>query len=311
MTNTIQTDALTRRFGPLTALDQLNLQVPKGTVFGVLGPNGAGKTTLIRLLLGLLSPTSGSAEVLGYDIVSQSHQIRQYSSALLEHDGLYERTSAERNLTFWGRSCRMSTTEIQCRIQEVLELFGLYERRKDIVGEWSRGMKRKLAVARALMNKPDLLFLDEPTSGLDPVSAADMRHHLTEIVSQQGVTVFLNTHNLAEAEQLCQQIAVLSQGRLLACDTPERIRQSASSNEVVIAGSCWPDLAPLRDIAGIKSLAEQANGDLVVSLQSGGLMAPLIHDLVVSGAQIEEVRRNTASLEQALLTLVEGNSNGA
>ncbi|MHB1461406.1 MAG: ABC transporter ATP-binding protein [Armatimonadota bacterium] len=307
----IQTHELTRSFGSLIALNDLNLQVPQGTVFGVLGPNGAGKTTMIRLLLGLLRPTSGKAEVLGYDISTQSHQIRQYTGALLEHDGLYERTSAEHNLMFWGRACRMSSSDIRSRIQIVLELFGLYERRKDILGEWSRGMKRKLAVARALMNEPNLLFLDEPTSGLDPVSAAEMRHHLSDIVNQQGVTVFLNTHNLAEAEQLCQQIAVLSSGRLLACDTPENIRRSASSNEVLITGSDWPDMAMVQDIPGIISLTPHPNGHLQVTLEQGAGVAPLIKELVMAGASIEEVRRDTASLEQALLTLVEGKPNGA
>ena len=307
----IQTNNLRRVYGDIVAVDALNIEVPKGTVMGMLGTNGAGKTTIIRMLLGLVAPTAGTAEVMGYDIKTQSYNVRQLSGALLEHDGIYERTSAEHNLLFWGRACHMSSQQIQSRIQQVLELFGLYERRKETVGEWSRGMKRKLGVARAMMNEPSMLFLDEPTSGLDPVSASEMRNHLSQIVQQQGVTVFLNTHNLSEAEQLCQQVAVLSKGHLLAYDTPRNIRSSASNNDVIVSGTNWPSMDSICSMSGVENASLQNDTELVLKLYKDAPMAPIVKELVLADAQIEEIRKNTVSLEQALLSLVEADKDGA
>jgi len=164
----IRAEKLTRVFGAVRALDGLDLEVPPGIVFGFLGPNGAGKTTTIRLLLGLLEPSGGRAAVLGLDTRSGADGIRDRSGALLEHHGLYERLSAEDNLAFYARAWRLSGDARRRRIRELLESLGLWERRAEPVGRWSRGMKQKLAVARALLHRPSLLFLDEPTAGLDP-----------------------------------------------------------------------------------------------------------------------------------------------
>ena len=220
----IQTDHLVRNFGSTRAVDDLTLSVPSGIVFGFLGPNGSGKTTTIRLLLGLLEPDAGRAEVLGYDTRTQGDEIRQRTGALLEHTGLYERLSAEDNLEFFGRAAAMPAGERRRALEELLTDLGLWERRREAVGNWSRGMKQKLAVARALLHRPPLIFLDEPTAGLDPVAAAALRDDLQGLVQRQGVTVFLTTHNLAEAERLCAQVGVIREGRLLAVDTPARLR---------------------------------------------------------------------------------------
>ena len=168
----IQTRDLTRAFGEVRAVDGISFEVPAGSVFGFLGPNGSGKTTTIRLLLGLLKPTSGSASVLGFDTQTQADEIRLNCGALLEHTGLYERMSAEDNLEFYGRVWRIPATERKERIKNLLESLELWDRRKDNVVQWSRGMKQKLAVARVLLHRPKLIFLDEPTAGLDPVAAA-------------------------------------------------------------------------------------------------------------------------------------------
>ena len=164
----IDTKNLTRTFGTVTAIQDVSIQVPAGIVFGYLGPNGSGKTTTIRLLLGLLEPSSGSAEVLGYDTVRQAQVIREQSGALLEYTGLYERMSAEDNLEFYGRAWHIPANERKARIQELLTGIDLWDRRKDTVRDWSRGMSQKIAVARALLHRPPLVFFDEPTPGLDP-----------------------------------------------------------------------------------------------------------------------------------------------
>jgi ABC-2 type transport system ATP-binding protein len=228
----IRTRGLARQFASVHAVDDLTIEVPAGVVFGFLGPNGAGKTTTIRLLLGLIDPTSGSAEVLGFDTRKQSDEIRARCGALLEHSGLYERLSAEDNLRFYGRVARMPRNELDQRIEELLRHMDLWERRAEPVIKWSRGMKQKLAIARAVVHRPGLVFLDEPTAGLDPVAAAGLRKDLASLASQQGATIFLTTHNMAEAEKLCHLVAVIRQGKLLAVGNPAELRARGGQNSL-------------------------------------------------------------------------------
>jgi ABC-2 type transport system ATP-binding protein len=227
---------LTRDFGALRAVDQISFEVPLGTVFGFLGPNGSGKTTTIRLLLGLIEATSGEAEVLGMNVRRQADDIRAASGALLEHTGLYERLTAEDNLDFYGRVWRMPAVQRKARIQAVLEDIGLWERRRETVGTWSRGMKQKLAVARAMLHQPRLIFLDEPTAGLDPLAAAALRDDLEGLARLQGVTVFLTTHNLPEAEKLCSQVAVVRGGKLLMVGAPDELRMRTGGPRLEVVG---------------------------------------------------------------------------
>ena len=203
MNTVIRINHLTRDFGRVRAVDDLSLEVPAGIIFGFLGPNGSGKTTTIHLLLGLPEPTTGRAEVLGFDTNTQADEIRARAGALLEHDGLYEQMTAEDNLEFYGRVNRMPSVERQTRIKDLLTQMNVWDRRKERIGKWSRGMKQKLAVARDLMHHPRVLFLDEPTAGLDVVAAAALRDDLANLTAREGVTVFLSTHNMAEAEKLC------------------------------------------------------------------------------------------------------------
>ena len=192
----IRASALTRQFSSVRALNDLTIEVPAGVVFGFLGPNGSGKTTTIRLLLNLIEPTGGRAEVLGFDTRTHGHEIRSRCGSLLEHSGLYERLSAEENLRFYGRVAHMTERDMDRRIEDLLTHMGLWDRRKEPVVKWSRGMKQKLAIARAVLHRPDLVFLDEPTAGLDPVAANDLRKGLAALVSQQGTTIFLTTSDL-------------------------------------------------------------------------------------------------------------------
>jgi len=304
----IDTNALTRAFGARAVLDDLTLRVPAGSVFGLLGPNGAGKTTTIRLLLGLLEPTSGSACVLGLDPRSGGDGIRQRSGALLEHAGLYERLSAEDNLEFHGRICRLPRTARRERIDELLTHLGLREHRREVVATWSRGMKQKLAIARAMLHRPELLFLDEPTAGLDPIAAAALRDDLAALVSREHVTVFLTTHNLAEAEALCAQVGVLRAGKLLAIGTPQEVRSGGRRAQVEISGRGLSDalvsiVARRLEVRSV-SVAEPG-ARLAIELRPGADIAGVVAAIVGGGGEVEEVRRGPATLEEAFRTLVE------
>jgi len=228
----IRTQSLTRCFGDVRAVDGLTIQVGRGEIFGFLGPNGAGKTTTIHLLLGLLKPTAGTAEVLGYDAQREGSAVRERTGALLEHSGLYEQLTAEENLEFYARAWRLGGPERAVRIRELLEWVGLWERRSDRVSTWSRGMKQKLALARTLLHRPALVFLDEPTAGLDVIAATEVRDKLRELVPNDGTTVFLTTHNMVEAERLCHRVGIVREGRVLAVDTPAALVQETGADDL-------------------------------------------------------------------------------
>ncbi|MGQ9585939.1 MAG: ABC transporter ATP-binding protein [Anaerolineae bacterium] len=302
----IRTEGLTRTFGPVRAVDGLTLEVPVGAIFGFLGPNGAGKTTTIRLLLGLLEPTAGRAQVLGFDTRTQADAIREHAGFLLEHHGLYERLTGEDNLDFWGRIYHLSKAERQARIGELLNHMGLQDRWKENVGTWSRGMKQKLAVARALLHRPRLIFLDEPTAGLDPVAAATLREDIRALAEREGVTVFLTTHNLTEAEKLCSLVGVIRKGVLLTVGHPDSLSAHARVPQVEVSGRGFTEamLEALRARPEV-SAARIEDNRLIVDLQEQADTSPLVSLLVRAGAEVGEVRRTRASLEDVFLTLME------
>jgi len=302
----IRIENLKHLFGQVKAVDGLSLSVPAGMIFGFLGPNGAGKTTTINILLGLLEPTEGGAEILGFDIRTQADEIRSRTGALLEHTGLYEQMSAEENLEFYGRVWRMPAPERDARIKELLSLMGLWERRSDSAGKWSQGMKQKLALARALMHRPLLLFLDEPTAGLDVAAATAIRNDLANLARNEGVTIFMTTHNMAEVEKLCSQVAVIRQGKLIAVDSPDELRKKTGSPQIEVIGKGFTeDVLTLLEKRTEVSGTELDNNHLIIYLQVDTDTAPLVNLMVSEGVQIEEVRKGKASLEQVFLTLME------
>jgi ABC-2 type transport system ATP-binding protein len=309
--NAIQTNQLTRSFGNLKAVDRLSLEIPRGTVFGFLGPNGSGKTTTIRLLLGLLDADKGSAQVLGFDTKKQADDVRVRSGALLEHHGLYERLSAADNLEYYGRIWHMSKVDREKRIQELLEPLDLFNRRDEPIGRWSRGMKQKLAVARTLMHRPELIFLDEPTAGLDPVASATLRDDLTKLVAQEGVTIFLTTHNLAEAEKLCTQVGVINRGQLLATGSPSDLRSRTSAPRLYVTGQGIDSqvVESLKSNSLVIKVQKQ-NGKLTMDLNDLSRSHEIVTQLVGVGVQIDEVRKETADLEDIFLQLVEEEKGG-
>src|SRR6266566_1404305 len=222
MRGVVRTEKLTKRFGALTAVDGIDLEVHEGEVFGFLGPNGAGKTTTLRLLCALIAPTSGTAEVAGFRLGAQDEQIRASVGILTEQPGLYERQSAQDNLLFFAALFGLSASVAREQTERYLRLMGLWDRRTEAVATFSRGMKQKMAIARAALHEPRIIFLDEPTTGLDPDAARTVREFITQIRGE-GRTVFLCTHNLDEADRLCDRIAFFRQS-VIRIDTPDHLR---------------------------------------------------------------------------------------
>jgi ABC-2 type transport system ATP-binding protein len=300
----IRTNEITRDFGKVRAIDRLSIEVPSGIVFGFLGPNGSGKTTTIHLLLGLLEPTSGKAEVMGFDTVTQAGEIRSKAGALLEFSGVYERLSAIDNLEYYGRIWKMSAADRRARSKELLDHMGLWERRNDKVGKWSKGMKQKLAVARTIYHSPRLVFLDEPTSGLDPVAAAALREDIESLVHREKSTVFLTTHNLPEAEKLCDRIGIINKGKLIAAGSPEDLRHKAIKPRIEVVGRGFNEslvisLRSMPEIAGV----EIKNDRLMIDLHDEKQASEAVSRVISAGGKVEEVRK--ASLEEAFLSLME------
>lgn len=304
MENTIQIEHLSHRFDGRLALRDLSLEVRKGEVFALLGPNGAGKTTTIRLLNGLYKPTSGTMRVFGKDPVTAGSQVRQETGVLTETSALYERLTARENLVFFGRLYGIPESVLLKRTDEFLRFFALDSRADDRVSTFSKGMKQRLALARAFLNLPRILYLDEPTSSLDPESAQQV-HALIESISKQDErTVFLCTHRLEEAERLADRVAILNSGNLLAQGSLEELRQHFSPG-------LWVDielLNPLdrgldyRKINGLKAF--ETNGSkLHVQVQEENVIPLLVTQLVEHKAQIMSVKPQKISLEDIYFKL--------
>lgn len=303
----IRTNALTRRFGSDPVVDALDLEVPEGTLFGFLGPNGAGKTTTIRLLLGVLEPTSGHAEVLGHDVAHEGEEIRRQTGVVLDHSGLYLSLTARENMEFFADIWDIPRGVATRREQELLERFGLWERRDDRVGEFSRGMRQKVAVARALLPQPRLLFLDEPTSGLDPQATESFREQLVSLARDNRTTVFLTTHDLAEAEEVCDLVGVIRSGRLLAVGAPTALGGDRSGVvNIRIAGYGFTEtlvasIARRRDVLSV----DLGAGEMVVRLRAPEDAPAVVEGVVQAGGRVRGVREEQASLRDAFLGLME------
>ncbi|MCP4542706.1 MAG: ABC transporter ATP-binding protein [Chloroflexi bacterium] len=225
---TIKVSDLTRDYDGLRAVDHISFETRSGEIFGFLGPNGAGKTTTIKMLTGQLRPTSGTAHVAGCDVVEERQQLQPQIGVVFEHQNIYERLSARDNLRFAARLYGVP----KARVEEMLARVGLAERADDKSKNYSSGMKQRLLIARALLHEPRVLFLDEPTRGLDPHIARGIRAFIAEL-AQQGVTVFLTTHYMEEADQLCDRVAIIDQGRIVALDTPARLKAEFGEGEKV------------------------------------------------------------------------------
>jgi len=231
MDEAIELVNLTKSYGKLVAVNNVNMQVHKGEFFGLLGPNGAGKTTIVRLITGLTKPSSGKVLVAGHDMSTEPVQVKKGFGLIPETSNLYNDMSAWENLIFTSKLYGIRKEEASRRSLELLELFGLKDRLGGKVGQFSKGMKRRLAIAMALIHRPRILFLDEPTGGLDVQSSRLIRQILRQL-HIDGVTIFMTTHYIEEADQLCNRVAIINQGSIVALDTPEKLR--SSTPEVVI-----------------------------------------------------------------------------
>jgi ABC-2 type transport system ATP-binding protein len=228
----IQASDLTKSYEEILAVDHINFEVKRGEIFGFLGPNGAGKTTTIRILTGLSKPTEGKASVLGFDINSEIVEAKRHIGVVPEISNLYDEFSAIDNLLFMAQLYGVPRPQRRKRAEELLKTFGLYERKDSPFRTFSRGMKRALTIAAALIHNPKILFLDEPTVGLDVVAARSLRN-LIHNLRQQGITIFLTTHYLEEADLLCDRVAILVKGRIIKIDTPRVLKASAEEESVI------------------------------------------------------------------------------
>lgn len=301
----IETAQLARSFGSIHAVDNLNLSVFPGEIFGMLGHNGAGKTTTIRLLNGVLEPTGGMLRVLGLDPTTHGPQVRARTGVLTETSSLDERLSAWDNLAFSGAIYGISKATLPERVSALLGTFGLAERSQERVAAYSKGMKQRLALARALLHAPELIFLDEPAAGLDPVATRQLHDLILRLSREEGRTVFLCTHNLAEAQRLCDRVAVLQQGRLLALGTPVELAQ-----RIVPEVQLRLELDPA-DIAQARQVMDRIGGH-VVQVEAAALIVDgvpririptLVATLVQAEVRIYRVDYAEPSLEDVYFAL--------
>jgi ABC-2 type transport system ATP-binding protein len=307
--NVIRTAGLTKRFpatekgGPENvAVEELTLKVRQGEVFGFLGPNGAGKTTTVRMLCTLIAPSSGQAWIAGRQLGQENEAIRANVGILTETPGLYARLDATTNLSFFAKL--YGVKDVEGQVGKYLKMLGLWERRHEPVGSFSKGMRQKLAIARSLLHEPPLLFLDEPTSGLDPEAARIVRNFIADLRGQ-GRTIFFCTHNLDEADRLCDRIGVIKQ-RLIRVDTPARLRQSLYGSSVLIRLRA---IAP-EHVTAVQALpfvqeVHRADNGLSIKLDDPDRNNPqLVRALVSAGADIQFVEEVEHSLESVYFDLM-------
>ena len=303
----ILTEQLTRTFRSLHAVDNVDLAIAPGMIFGVLGPMGAGKTTLVRLLLGLLAPTSGTAYMLGYDVRTQADAIRARTGVVLQSSGLYDDFTELENLELYARIWHLPLPDRTNRIEMLLHRFDLWSRRHERVGNWSPGMKHELAIARALVHRPALLILDEPALGLDEPARDVLHRELAGLVRNEGATILLTTKDVAEIVTFCDEVAVMDHGRIVAAGTPASLANHDGSRRVKIQGSGFTDdlvrlIESRRDVVHARS---QHDG-LLVEVTHDSACAAVVNLVVESGADVVTVERSNGGFDAVYRALLGG-----
>ncbi|MDD1677842.1 MAG: ABC transporter ATP-binding protein [Methanomicrobiales archaeon] len=301
----IEVRDLNRTFDGKKVLRGLNFSVEKGEVFGFLGPNGAGKTTTLRILLGLLRASSGEALVFGASLANQD-RLRRRVGVLLENNGIYDRLSARENLDYYARL--YAVEEPRAQVEEMLEFAGLTERADDLVGTFSAGMKRKLGLARAIIHDPELLLLDEPTSGLDPEAQVLVRDLILRLSGQEAMTVFMNSHHLAEVERVCSKVAILHHGSIQAFDTVEHLRAGSGMPRLSLSLADPEKTATALDLLSqlpSVSRTEREGNRILVTLTRGSPASPILTRLIQEDIGVEEATKVSRSLEEIYLGVVQ------
>jgi ABC-2 type transport system ATP-binding protein len=301
----IELVSVKKSFGAKVVLDHVDMRVAEGTVFGFLGANGAGKTTTIRMLLGLLRADAGQVRVLGLDPTIDSKEVRRRVGVLLDHDGHYDRLTPLDNLEFHAGIRRLDPVSSRRRIEELLRAMGLWEHRTERVGVFSKGMRQKLAVARALLGEPKLMLLDEPFTGLDPAAAVDLRDRLRALASELGVTILLTTHDLHHVEKICHAVTVLERGRVAAAGTLGDLQGDVSGEAVRIDGDNLGD-AVLASLAtdGIVSKHRRLAPDRAIVYCVNGARKRLATELIKRGVEVREIAQHRESLEETFMKIV-------
>jgi ABC-2 type transport system ATP-binding protein len=302
----INTENLTRRFGQLTAVDNLNLHVDEGEVFGFLGPNGAGKTTTVRMLCCLITKSSGKVQIGDYTTDNEVDclKIRKMVGLLPENVGLYDSLSAYRNLEFFAKLYEVPDKQRRERIERLLKLLGIWERRDDAVGTFSKGTKQKIAIARALIHDPKVLFLDEPTANLDPEASKTVRDFILDLKKEKH-TIFLNTHNLDEAERLCDRIGILKT-KLIAVDSPKNLERSLYNRKTIVhletvTASVTEAVQDLGFVTSIRT----SDNKLILDMDNPEKDNPaLVRTIVGAGGSIQYVTELRSTLEDVYLKLI-------
>ena len=304
----IQASGLQKTFSSITAVDGLSFEVEEGEVFGLLGSNGAGKTTTIRILACLLSPTGGTARVCGFTVNDQPSKVRERVGILTENPSLYERLTAFENMDFFAKAYGVSSqAERNQRIHQVLDFFGLWDRRADKVAHFSKGMKQKLAIARTLVHNPPVLLLDEPTAGLDPKSAKEVRDMITRLSRDEDRAILLCTHRMEDAEKLCDDAVIVNKGRSVAYGSPELLRQKTSVSPVLEVILKKADAKVVESIRhSISSEAVEVDGPkLLVTIDDVESAAPeIVRTIVQAGGLVLSVRTIKPTLEETYLRLI-------
>lgn len=304
----VETFELTKQFDNLVAVEDLNIQVNQGEILGFLGPNGAGKTTTIRMLSGIIAPSKGHAIVAGFRTDNEVEKLHEVIGLLTETPGFYERLSAQENLLYFAR---FYDIDADAQVQKYLKIMGLWERRNDKVGTYSKGMKHRLALARSLLHEPDVLFLDEPTAGLDPKSAREVRE-LIKNLKKEGRTVFLSTHNLDEAETLCDRVAVV-RTNLVTIDTPMNLRNRLFQRQVIVELESIKEkiIIAVKQLEFVDNIKSDGN-NLVVELKDFDINRPkLIKCIVEKDGNVLSVYEKKHSLEETYLVLMDEEGEGA
>jgi ABC-2 type transport system ATP-binding protein len=302
--NAIETEQLTRSFESLVAVDHLTLSIPTGSVFGFLGPNGAGKTTTIRMLSALIAPSSGSATIAGYKLGADNQAIRRSVGLLTETPGLYDRLSAFENLVFFGQLYDLDKSQAIQQAENYLHDLDLWERRNEKVGGFSKGMRQKLAIARALLHDPPVVFLDEPTSGLDPEASRTVLNFIKSLRSK-GRTIVLTTHILPEADELCDLICIFKT-KLIRVDTPDKLRAGLFGRgvDVRLTSDASGFVETVKALSFVRNVIAN-NSALSIQVDDPDEQSPiLVQALVNAGARIRSVEPTSHSLEDVYMRLV-------